>query len=1157
MTIWKSYAIAILNVLAATLLTQILEPLLAPTILPPFFAAVALSSWFGGLKPGLLAAVLSILSVNYFFSLPTHALINPRLGDLIRLGFFFAVAVTSGLLNSTLQQVRQAIEQLCNCQLQQTEEQLRLALQAAGMGMWHWDMVTREIVWTPEHERIFGFALGTFDGRYETFEACVYPSDRQNLQQAVEKAIQEHGIYQHEYRIIWPDGSIHWVEGRGQAFYDEAGQPIRMSGTIVNIDDRKHAEEAIRRSEERYRSLISATFQIVWTTDSEGNNTSVSPSWLELTGQPREAFQPWGWVDYLHPDDRDRAIQDWKQSVASQTLYETEFRFKTKDNTYRNFLVRGVPVLNPDGTIREWIGTCTDITEQLATQAELSRLNVELEQRIAERTAQVQRTSALLNNFFNAASSGSIGLCIHDREYRFVQINEALAAVNGYSVEAHLGKPAGELLPEFASTLEPIFEQVFTTGQPVLNLEMSQAVPSQPNAIRYWLASYFPILETDSGVEAIGVIMIEISDRKQAEMALQVSQARLAGILDIASDAIISVDAHQRITLFNQGAEKIFGYTTDRVLGQPLNLLIPDRFAAAHEQHVKQFGNSEGKARRMGERTEIFARRQDGTEFPAEASISKLEIGNERFFTAFLRDITERKQAEESLSRLAAIVESSDDAIVSQSLNGTILSWNAAAERLFGYTEAEMIGRSISVLIPPDYWDEMPLMLQKIAQGEPVKHYEVVRVRKDGQLIDVAVTVSPIKDATGKAIAASAIKRDISKRQAALRERKQAEATLRESDRRWRSLLDNVQLIVVRLDSSGNVEYVNPFFLQLTGYTSEEVLGKYWFENFLTPGQKYPVQVCFQEILDNDFHSHYQNSIVTKLGEERMIAWSNTLLQDAQGNAIGTISIGEDITERYKLERMKAEFLSIVSHELRTPLTSISGALELLSTGLIQAESPRGQETLQIAATEADRLIRLVNDILDLERLESGKIRLECQAWDVAELIRRAVDFMQLAANESEITLWVQPLSVILNIDGDRILQVLTNLLSNAIKFSPKGSTISISAWIQNREDDSTDPTLALSSESSEILIVVEDRGRGIPANKLESIFERFQQVDTSDARKKGGTGLGLAICRSIVQQHGGHIWAESILNEGSCFYFTLPLNATRSECYVKTDSAD
>lgn len=362
--------------------------------------------------------------------------------------------------------------------------------------------------------------------------------------------------------------------------------------------------------------------------------------------------------------------------------------------------------------------------------------------------------------------------------------------------------------------------------------------------------------------------------------------------------------------------------------------------------------------------------------------------------------------------------------------------------------------------------------------------------------------------------------------QSELQERKQTEIVLREAERRWRSLLENVQLIVIGLDRSGTVNYANPFFLNLTGYTESEVLGTPWFENFLPPADQQIVQSAFARGLLNKIDPHYQNPILTKFGEERLIAWNNTELRNSAGTIIGTISIGEDITEWQKLEQIKNEFIGIVSHELRTPLTAIQMSLGLLKAGVYQQNSDKFRRMIEIALLDTSRLVNLVNDILDLERLKSGQVTLEKAVCSAAALMQQAVDGVQAIAAEHQIHICITPTEAVVWAAADAMIQTLTNLLSNAIKFSPAQSTIDLSAQRQ----------------SDMMLFQVRDSGRGIPANKLETIFERFQQVDASDSRQKGGTGLGLAICRSIIEQHGGKIWAESTLGKGSTFCFTLPL---------------
>ena len=238
-----------------------------------------------------------------------------------------------------------------------------------------------------------------------------------------------------------------------------------------------------------------------------------------------------------------------------------------------------------------------------------------------------------------------------------------------------------------------------------------------------------------------------------------------------------------------------------------------------------------------------------------------------------------------------------------------------------------------------------------------------------------------------------------------------------------------------------------------------------------------------------------------------------------------------DVSERHAAERVKDEFISVVGHELRTPLTSIHGALGLLRAGLLGELNPRGQQMVDIAAHNTDRLVRLINDILDIERLNSGEVALELQACDVADLAERSMEVMRSMADGAGVSLTLDARPAVHTVDPDRIEQTMTNLLSNAIKFSPAGAEV----------------RLLVHSDTDGLLIQVQDKGRGIPAEDLERIFDRFQQVDGSDAREKGGTGLGLAICRTIAEQHGGRIWAESGPAGGATLILTLPTaNAAR-----------
>ncbi|MEH1802360.1 MAG: ATP-binding protein [Nostoc sp.] len=331
---------------------------------------------------------------------------------------------------------------------------------------------------------------------------------------------------------------------------------------------------------------------------------------------------------------------------------------------------------------------------------------------------------------------------------------------------------------------------------------------------------------------------------------------------------------------------------------------------------------------------------------------------------------------------------------------------------------------------------------------------------------------------------------------------------------------------------------VNPSFLKMSGYCLEEVIGDTAAE--LNLGKNtVAIAQTIQLLPETGSLYNLELEFSTKSGEFKTILISLELL-DLAGVPCALL-IANDITERKRLEN---EFISLVSHELRTPLTSTMGALDLLGSGQLGTLNEQGQKVLSIATTNTERLIRLVNDILDLERMKSGKIFTRKAKCNAADLLITATEAMQAMADKLQVGLIINPVSVELWADSDRLLQTLTNLLSNAIKFSEPGDSVWISAILSESkgvESEENQP-----SSSNHLLITIQDEGRGIPEDKLQIIFERFQQVDASDSRNKGGTGLGLAICRDIIQQHDGKIWVQSILGKGSTFYVLLPLPASQ-----------
>ena len=980
------------------------------------------------------------------------------------------------------------------------------------------------------------------------------------------------------------DGNIQWLRWEVRPWY-QANQDI--GGIIIfseDITERRQAEDALRESQlqlQQQLAEIEAIYQSapigLNVVDTDLRFVRINQRLAEMNGISVEAHIG-RTIRELLPELADAAEQVLHPVLETgEPILNVEICGETpaQPGVKRTWLESFLPLKDGDRVIG--ISTvCEEITErkhyeQQRQQAEeaLRRAKEELESRVVERTLELQKAYDRLHQELLQREQIEQQLRQSKARYRAIVedqteliarfkpdstilfVNDAYCRFFGVQQEDILGKSYNPVIYEADRERVNQLVQSMSAENPMLTIE--NRVIDGRGEIRWTQWANRMLFDVQGNVIELQSVGRDITELKQAEQALRESEERLQLALEASGDGIWDWNIAKDEIYYSPQYFQMLGYEPHELphtLSTWEQLVHPEDMVWVREILADHFRDN-------SVRYEFDYRlRTKSGEWKWIADYGKVvawdEAGNPVRMIGTHRDMTDRKRMEAALryseeQRRLALDLTHIGCWDLHLVTGEI-TWNDNHFTLLGLpvsSTAPHYEAWIDRIHPDDVKRVEQTFLNSIATHTDYEaEYRVIY--PDGSEHWLMARGRAIYDEHNQPVRSLGVILDIS-------DRKHIEASLLESDRRWQSLLDNVQLVVIGLDINGNVEYVNPFFLKLTGYQLDEVLGQYWFRSFLTPSQQTTTEVAFREVLEHNFHTHYQNPILTKSGDERMIAWSNTVLRNVAGQVIGTISIGEDITERYKLERIKAEFISVVSHELRTPLTSMQAALSLLSEKIIDPTSEEGEATIQIATEGTDRLVRLVNDILDLERLESGKVRLDKCLCNVNDLVDTAVAQMQEMANQVGITLEVSPCDFRVYADGDRLLQVLTNLLSNAIKFSPNGSHVWLSVkYIEQGEEglgdmgdasDTSDTRNACPLVSSPFLLFkVKDQGRGIPADNLESIFDRFHQVDASDSREKGGTGLGLAICRSIVQQHGGEIWATSTIGKGSTFYFTIPM---------------
>lgn len=972
--------------------------------------------------------------------------------------------------------------------------QLQEAQRIAHIGNWEFDTVNQTMSWSAELFQIYGRQPGlppTFDELLQQ----IYPEDRSGWLNSLEQAMALGKPYNIDYRIYLHRGEIRYINGKGQAIKSEEGHVLRLVGTVTDITDRKLSEQLIIESERRFRAIFEYAPVGIMQISPEGNLLKCNPGFCKIIG-----------VSELELKTKTCAaiteVEDWKieQKYYQQLLegdlenYSLEKRFIHENGQKIWTHVTTSLVRLSSGKPNYIVSIIEDISD---------RKNLEKE--LAVRENQIKA-------FFKGAP---VGMAIMDQNARFLQINEPLAEINGFSIQEHLGKNIQEIIPSLSTEIESLYESVLTTGIPIINYEISGEVPSQPGIIRHWVASYFPILGENNIIESTGVVVVEITDRKRAELELQSVRARLEHLLAVSPAVIFSCKINENfaLTFMSENVYNITGYPAQKFLEnshfgfhhihpedrQNLWKNFPLLSLKGYDFHEYRFLHSNGTYHWLYSELRLI---KDSQGNPLEIVGYGIDISDRKQAESALKESVEREKAFTQViqrMRQSLDVNTIFNATTSE-LREVLKSDRVAIYRLHNENDQEFIAQSFA-----PHWQSILVPSLENSNSSESYHPEET---------NISSILLPTLEEWDKYLCQTFFKIN----------------SLSENDS---EKINYIAISDIYQEENHQEETLILECLQIRAYLVTPIFSGSQLWGLLITYQKY-----------SPHHwSEAEINMVMQIGTQLGVALQQVELLEytkKQSEELQKAVMAAD-----GANRAKSIFLTNMSHELRTPLNAILGFTELM--GHDDSLSSGTLERLAIINRAGEHLLSLINNILEMSKIEAGRNPLKLQVFDLFNLVISIKNMLEFRANSQQLKIelnWHDPLPTWIETDEGKLRQVLINLLGNAIKFTKKGGvTISVSST------ESPDNTFKFPREYSPtphqnpqlLKIEIADTGVGISPEELPLIFEAFTQTE-SGRKSSEGTGLGLPISRKFIQMMGGEILVESQRETGSKFTILVPI---------------
>ncbi|GEM_PF-423399 len=998
--------------------------------------------------------------------------------------------------------------------LKQSERRFQNLAKSSPAGIFRCDLDGRGLYFNEQCCEITG--LKTEEISELNWFSIIPPDDREKLKKKASQAIQAGQVMKDEHRLKRPDGSIVWVYGQALPERNEAGDIIGIVGTLTDITERKLAEEALRESEQRYRTLFERNLAGVYRGALSGRILEINDAYAQIFGftSRQEILALTAFDLFFTPAERD----DYTALLREQGhLTNHELCLRKSDGAAVWVLVNAafIPGDSDETTLIE--ETLFDITDR----------------KLAEEALRDSEA-----RFRVVAESSPGAIMLYDKRH-FVYVNPAATIITGYAPEELLQLSPWDIIDsEYEETANRRW------------LERQQGVPVTTtleykihtrNGEERWVAFNAGEFISYQGRQVATATAYDITERKQAETALRESENRFRTLAETASDAIITIDEHSHMVFVNPAAEAIFGYTQAEMLNASLTLLMPENLRQQHKESFKRYHQT-GNRHLDWRRVELPGLHKDGREIPLELSFGEFTRDQKQFITGIARDITERKRAEDALrdseAKFRSVAETSPCAIAIAE-NNLFVYVNPALETITGYSSEELLNRNSLDFLALDQQDIIKQRIEAREQGSPIPNSVETKITtKNGEERWIEYTSGGDINYQGrKATIGTAF--DITAR-------KHAETMLAAEKERLAVTLRSIGDGVIATDTTGSIVLLNRVAENLTGWKQEEAVGKPLADVFHIINEKTreqcenPVEKALRTGQNISLANH--TVLIAKDGAERPIADSGSPIYDRDSRIIGVVLVFRDMTEELQreaelLRASKLESIGLlaggIAHDFNNILTAILGNVSLAKR-LVSSEHAayrRLSETEQATMRARD----LTQQLLTFAR---GGAPIKKTAA-IGALLQEAVPFALAGSNvQSELRipehLWLT------DIDEGQINQVLHNLILNARQAMPIGGQISVRAENIVFSEDTRIQGARLPA-GNYIKITVSDSGVGIPEDYISRIFDPYFTT------KQKGSGLGLATSYSIVKNHGGFIFVESKPGSGTTFELYFPASGNQA----------